>query len=575
MVTLEEMMERRWTRTFAVATLLFGHAPAAATVCSSGRAPGWDYDAIFLGRVDEAYSYELPPREGPGGVLDSWSGHRRSVRVTVGDVWIGDLPDVVSVVLPAPGIVGGPRPKAGQTWLFRANWGPEGLSIGLCTSYFIGDRTVRSMPPPLRPRKPSALERAVEASDPAAVKQALAGGPDPHAWVSGATHLARAAGACDVGVVRALVEGGVTADWAVVEAASVCLAPVRDELLQAVAATLPPGTPEPAIRRGEWELVDALLAHGALLDRSAMAAAAASHRPEVRALLVRAPMTPDDASWLLGHTKSLHDVEVVQALLDAGGDPSGVPDGDLPIAAAARAKCLPCIDLLVARGSAVQGRYGQNAPLYVAVSTGDEEVVRRVLALGADPFAGPDPSATLVTAFYGQLLHVFLEREVPPEVLGPVLRAAAPRDVPTARKLLALGADPTAAVEPLAEHGDLGLLREILALGADPEGAPGTRPLLGAADALRTEAVGLLLAAGADVDARQGEGGPTALMRVARRRADRPEDRVQQEEIVARLLLAGADPGLQDRDGRTAADYADGSGNTELAATLRERATAQ
>jgi ankyrin repeat protein len=91
------------------------------------------------------------------------------------------------------------------------------------------------------------------------------------------------------------------------------------------------------------------------------------------------------------------------------------------------------------------------------------------------------------------------------------------------------------------------------------------QPLHSAAAGRQIEICRLLLAAGAEIDARQAEGF-TPLHQAAQN---------GDPETVELFLSAGADPGARTDDGRTAADIADGSGHQDVARRLRDVAAAR
>jgi ankyrin repeat protein len=110
------------------------------------------------------------------------------------------------------------------------------------------------------------------------------------------------------------------------------------------------------------------------------------------------------------------------------------------------------------------------------------------------------------------------------------------------------------------------VLRRLLAAGASPAGPPGVdvTPLMLAASTGNVGAIGLLLDAGAPIDA-AGVNGLTPLMVAAYAGG---------EPAVRYLLGRGADRGLRNKDGRTAAELAGGQGHLNLA-ELIESASAQ
>lgn len=115
--------------------------------------------------------------------------------------------------------------------------------------------------------------------------------------------------------------------------------------------------------------------------------------------------------------------------------------------------------------------------------------------------------------------------------------------------------------------GDIDLATALLEAGAEVDAvarnAQKVTPLHSAAARQHNAIIYLLLARGANVNARQ-QGGETPLMEAAQN-GDR--------ELVLHLLAQGADPSLVTDDGRSAADFALGAGHTNLAAILREKLT--
>ena len=159
----------------------------------------------------------------------------------------------------------------------------------------------------------------------------------------------------------------------------------------------------------------------------------------------------------------------------------------------------------------------------------------------------------------------------------PLYQAAVSGCADLVRLLLAYGADPNRPSEPPEEGlplcaaacwNHIGVVSALLAAGADPDlpepphpqqHGPGTPPLLWAAGNGHLETVDLLLAAGADPNI---EGTP--LTRAARRGC---------YGIVRSLLAHGAEPGLADRDGDTAATIAAGLAGADPVAVLAEQAS--
>jgi ankyrin repeat protein len=133
--------------------------------------------------------------------------------------------------------------------------------------------------------------------------------------------------------------------------------------------------------------------------------------------------------------------------------------------------------------------------------------------------------------------------------LEPRLRELLDAD-PDAAK--AFSGDGFTALHLAAFMGHPGAVKLLLERGADPHAVATSpeigpvQPLHSAAATGRVECARLLIAAGADVNARQG-GGFVPLHSAAQS---------GNEELSRLLLDAGADPSAQTDDGRTAADFA-------------------
>ncbi|MGI5219628.1 ankyrin repeat domain-containing protein [Nocardia sp. CA-290969] len=165
--------------------------------------------------------------------------------------------------------------------------------------------------------------------------------------------------------------------------------------------------------------------------------------------------------------------------------------------------------------------------------------------------------------------------ETSAEGTTPLYQASVDGCADLVRLLLAHGADPnrpSAVVEeglPLcaaACWNHVGVVSALLTAGADPDlcepphpqqQGPGTPPLLWAASNGHLETVDLLLAAGADPNI-----AGTPLTRAAGRGC---------YGIVRSLLAHGADPRRTDHEGHTAATIAAGLANADLVAVLADQ----
>ncbi|MGY1705018.1 ankyrin repeat domain-containing protein [Geodermatophilus sp. SYSU D00697] len=202
--------------------------------------------------------------------------------------------------------------------------------------------------------------------------------------------------------------------------------------------------------------------------------------------------------------------------------------------------------------SATVERAGQGGwtPLHVAVAEGRTEIVRLLVAAGADVAARTEHDRTP--------LHLALQSA--PDLV-PVLRElGAPVDAPSAAYLDDLDrltveldagaplADPVTGVDLLswaAAGGAATTARALLDRGADADGGA----LHAAAAGARLELVRLLLAAGADVNRREPDTGraPLHVAVASGTDGDAPD-------VVRVLLDAGADVNATTTDGASALD---------------------
>ena len=213
------------------------------------------------------------------------------------------------------------------------------------------------------------------------------------------------------------------------------------------------------------------------------------------------------------------------------------------------------------------------AQFWTAVMTGDSAAVESMVSAEPDLAAlrRGGVSAILLAAYYHKPAVVAVLRPHVPSL--DIFEAAALGDA--ARVCALLGADPRRA-NAVAEDGfgPLGLasffdhepvVRLLLERGArvDTPSSNGMKvmPLHSAAAAHSVPIACLLLDHGAPVNARQGEGerGFTPLMEAAYN---------GQAEMVQALISRGADRGLRDENGLTAADHARAQGHAALAGRL-------
>jgi ankyrin repeat protein len=207
------------------------------------------------------------------------------------------------------------------------------------------------------------------------------------------------------------------------------------------------------------------------------------------------------------------------------------------------------VDLLLARGAPIDARNLAGATaLYFAAEGGHAPIVQRLIERGADVnFTGRSGVSPVSAAAYGgsdAIVEALLARGADgraPDDTGkpPVVYAAAGAHLDVMKQLLALKIDINARYS-----NDLTLL--MWASGPDEK----------VSEAQAIKVVSYLLEAGAQIDDRDARG-RTALMIAAE--GGRAE--------IANLLLAhGADPLLQDKAGKRAADLT-------VLSSLRERLT--
>lgn len=416
-------------------------------------------------------------------------------------------------------------------------------------------------------------------------KGAAVDGPGPQ----GATPLMVAAETGRTEVVALLLKSGANVNatrgvgiTALHHAAAMDRIAVIDQLLAAGA------DPNTATKGGFTALLGAL---------RSKAFKAAEHLMDKGATL---KATPNGASGLeLALTKDENLFEppllsegLARRLLEQGADLTRLgQDGSTILHRAALARQVNLIPLLVAAGVKVDARNnkGQTA-LQLAVESGTMEL----LIGGASLFSDLDSRTVRVRLLAnGTIGH---SAEEVRRAIGEVMQRR--RD--TVAALLAAGADPrtrddesATPLHDLATQGDARSIKVLLNAGADPNVVrkEGFSPLMLAAFNAHPEAVRVLVAGGADLELRNSIG-ETALMRgsagggdaetVATLLAlgakvntvndqgqspllyalgsrsnvllDRAMNNPQVASVVERLLAAGADPRVRDKDGKDPMD---------------------
>jgi ankyrin repeat protein len=219
--------------------------------------------------------------------------------------------------------------------------------------------------------------------------------------------------------------------------------------------------------------------------------------------------------------------QVVQVLVAAGADINTVAgDGYHLLKSAAETGDVEFVRALLKMGANVDTTSTGDTALHTAVAWDQLEIVRMLLAGGADPNAEDvDMYTPLMQARSLECVEILLaagasvdradqvgtevvHHHSDPEILGRLQNAGAPLNPaqPSSRT----------ALHRAAENGDVPLARYLLEQGADVNGATlwGLTPLMSAAEHGRVDVMQLLLSAGSDFEA-VDTSGRTALFYAA------------------------------------------------------------
>jgi len=259
------------------------------------------------------------------------------------------------------------------------------------------------------------------------------------------------------------------------------------------------------------------------------------------------------------------------------------------------------VKLLIAEGADVDAKWGDTStkekeekakdqnteatPLYYAADSNNMDLVKLLVEAGADVNAGQWPS--LCQALYkgNTTIAKFLIDHGAnvnyPEDWGP-LHEASMYNIEMVKLLLARGANVnggTGKHEPALYAAIRGGHRDIVELliqhGADVNAKNKTwrrvyTPLQRAAITGRTEAVKLLLEAGANISVKDDRGQTLLHLILDMRNSDYNQYRLSKDTLEL-LLIKGADVNLKDKDGRTPLHLAADSADVEIVELLLDK----
>jgi ankyrin repeat protein/L-ascorbate metabolism protein UlaG (beta-lactamase superfamily) len=311
-----------------------------------------------------------------------------------------------------------------------------------------------------------------------------------------------------------------------------------------------------AAMTGNVEIGQLLLAAGADIDcgdtdeSTPLDVASLNHRIEMVEFLLSkgADVNRRDrnGACAISFAASAGDSAIVYRLLKAGADLNFSNANGYTLLHFAVARNMPgLVDLLIGRGIDVEARTSEGStPLHIAAGRGNEAMVSALLKAGADPSA---------TDVRGQT---------------PLFATAMQNRAEASRYLLEAGADPNKGdqngnvpVHVAAWTGSADVLRLLIEHGADVNvvSSTGDIPICSAIHLGHPEILEMLLSAGARSDVRDTRFGATPLQLAAL---------VGYEDAAEILLANGADIEARDRAGATPLQLAVKYGHKSLARML-------
>ncbi len=388
----------------------------------------------------------------------------------------------------------------------------------------------------------TALHWAVRNNDATLVDRLLRAGARPHAENRyGATPIALACESGSAAIIERLLKAGVSAN---------ATGPLGETALHTCA------------HAGNTAGVRVLVAAGASVDpgdnwrgQTPLMWAAAERHPETMQVLIKAGADVNARSTI---------IEWERQRTDEPRDKWLPPGGWTPLLLAARENCVACVDVLAAAGADLNiVDPERHTPLIIALTNGHFDVAGRLIDHGADLNMQDNVGQTALWAAVDAHTMPDSNRPAPTE-MDDTLTAW---DIVT--KLVKAGAKVDVPLRQRVPY------RTKIDRGADGILAAGTTPLLRAAKTGDAKVVKLLLEHGANPKA-VGSRGVTGILLAANvgtsesDRTGRRKTGAGAIETIRLLMAAGADINAADGQGRTAAHGAALWGMTDVIRFLHE-----
>lgn len=339
-----------------------------------------------------------------------------------------------------------------------------------------------------------------------------------------------------------------------------------------------------ALNRGDTRYIEHYLQAGysadAVLPSSGtpllLVASTDADHYDVFTLLLKYNANPNLSSFDVGGSPVIEaakngNIIMVNDLLAAGANPNSVEfDGSTGLTYAARNGHAEIVDILLEKGGKVNldkaSKKYNFTPLYIASYSGHLNIVRRLLAEGADPhIAGYDGTTAIFRASQGgyteivwELVQAGADVNKPTNVYNtPLASSTQHNHTAITHILLEAGAEPNVSYNSkdganillfLATKGDKVRVQLLIDRGADVNlpRLDGITPLIAVAYTGDEGMAELLLKGGANPDQRRNDGNTALIIAVSKGHF----------KVAELLLQHGANPALANNKGRTAFDLA-------------------